>query len=158
MYWESELIEHTVAFSTLELEGVEFLHVSIQHGYCSGLVWSIAGISVKSLEYKITYIPSFCCCTDKVGVVRVPCNNVEWWTTDPVQHRYSGCLWQFCSKWGLVVAYQQIEVLVEIACHEAGFDRGLLDSVLDFKWRSIAKLIMSVLQHPSIENLNLPLF
>ena len=31
MYWEFELIEHTVAFSTLELEGVEFLHVSIQH-------------------------------------------------------------------------------------------------------------------------------
>ena len=30
------------------------------------------------------------------------------------------------------MAYQQIEVLVEIACHEAGFDRGLLDSVLDF--------------------------
>ena len=75
MYWEFELIEHTVAFSILELEGIEFLHVTIQHGYCSGLVWSIAGISVKSLEYKITYIP-LCCCTDKVGVVRVACNSV----------------------------------------------------------------------------------
>ena len=56
------------------------------------------------------------------------------------------------------MTYQKIEVLVEIACHEAGFDCGLLDSVLDFKWRSIAKMIMSVLQHPSIENLNPPLF
>ena len=54
------------------------------------------------------------------------------------------------------MTYQQIEVLVEIVCHEAGFDSRLLDSVLDFKWRSIAKLTMSVLQHPSTENLSLP--